>query len=115
MYEIYCDGSPTMLCAVINDEPYLKDLYLEKLPTIVGVEKMEYAAIIFALTILPDGASGKVYCDNQTVVSRLNSDEVDQAKEPDLFIIKNIIKDKRFTLQVKWIPRKKNKAGTILR
>ena len=93
----------------------MKDLHAEKEPPIEGVSKIEYAALKYALTLLPEGASGVIYCDNQTVVAHMNSDyEVDQVKEPDHYIVKKMIEDKGLTFHVKWVPRKQNRAGKIL-
>jgi len=115
IYEVYCDGSPTRLCVVVNGVLYIQDIFAENEVSIENVDEIEYAALKYALELLPEGASGIIYSDSQTIVSHMNSNYlIDQVKEPDHYLLKEMIKAKRLSLEVKWIPKKQNKAGKIL-
>lgn len=89
--EVYCDGSPSKLAVVINDAEYFTECTI---PHTRPVE-IEYAALNFALSLLPNGASANIRCDNQTVVSRMNSYyPINPVKEKELHQIYQIIQHK---------------------
>ncbi len=109
--EVYCDGSPNKLAVIINGVEYTSDCTI---PDTRPVE-IEYAALNYALTLLPEGSSATIHCDNQTVVARMNSDHPpNPEKEKELHQIHQTLQKRLLKIRVRWIPRKLNKAGKRL-
>lgn len=116
--DLYADGSGLQgACAIyvkIVDStiPKKKRHYLQVFNEDISSDKLEYKALIKALTLAKPGS--KIFSDNMGIV-----DEVILAKPPasgtkDLFKEAKKIIDSKPGLMIHWVPREKNLAGIYL-
>ena len=76
----------------------------------------EYRAFIAALTALPERSQAELFSDSQVLCCQLSG----QYKVNDLQLAElltqaqSLIKDKKLTVTLRWVPRARNLAGKLL-
>ncbi len=109
----YFDGSPNKVAIVIDEQT----MVIPTEPTPVDKPlQIEYKALITTLEILNDNSKYTLYSDNQSLVARMNCDH---ELPPSNFTkthsqVIELIKQKKLSVQLKWVPRKKNLAGKLI-
>ncbi len=111
MHIVYFDGSSEKLCAVVDNEPHFEVWK----PDNTNPTHIEFRAFIYALSLLPDGASVIFYSDSQILVAQMNSDLYDPVRKPDCYEAKNLIGKKALQVSVRWVGRRENLAGKLLK
>lgn len=88
---------------------------IERVPGLTN-NQAEYRAFIAALTALPDGSSAEFFSDSQLLCCQFNGQY--KVKDPELadFLAEanSIIKEKKLSVILQWVPRSRNVAGKFL-
>ena len=76
----------------------------------------EYKAFHAALQNVPDGSTVQMFSDSQLICSQFSGDW--RTKDPDLQLLLSqaygLIRDKKLTVQLQWLPRSQNLAGKLI-
>jgi ribonuclease HI len=92
-----------------------KEKRIEHVPGLTN-NQAEYRAFIAALTALPDGASAKLFSDSQVLCCQF--DGTYKVRDPELahFLEQahSLIKEKKLSVTLQWVPRARNAAGKLL-
>jgi len=107
----YADGSPNKIAYIINGVPTIE----ERIFTNTSVES-EWYSLQRTLENLNNYDNYIIYMDCMVVVKQFNGEYRVNAQNllPFYNRCKKIVGERGLNVYVKWIPRKKNKAGWLL-
>jgi ribonuclease HI len=92
-----------------------KERRIEHVPGLTN-NQAEYRAFIAALTALADGAHAEVFSDSQVLCCQF--DGTYKVHDPDLSDLlsqaQSLIKEKKLSVTLQWVPRARNLAGKLL-
>ena len=76
----------------------------------------EYRAFINALTALPDGSRSEFFSDSQLLCCQFNGQYKVKDSELGDFLAQaqSLIKEKKLSVTLQWVPRSRNVAGKLL-
>ena len=111
--KVYFDGSPSEIAIVTEDHTHI---FSNEVSAVDKPLEIEYTALIRTLEILSEKSRYILYSDNQSLVARMNCDHELPSSRFDKFHSKaqELIEKKELSIQVKWVPRKKNLAGKLI-
>lgn len=88
---------------------------IERVPGLTN-NQAEYRSFIAALTALPDGSHAQAFSDSELLCYQFNGQY--QVYDPELANLlaqaQSLMKEKKLSVSLQWIPRARNVAGKLL-
>jgi len=96
-------------------QPKTRQQHVERIDGLTN-NQAEYRALISALTAIPDGSIAHIFTDSQVMWSQFIGNY--RVRHPELAEllsqVHTLIKEKKLTIDLQWVPRDRNLAGKLL-
>jgi ribonuclease HI len=97
-------------------QPKTRQQHVERIDGLTN-NQAEYRALISALNAIPDGSTAHILTDSQLMWSQFIG--AYNVRDPELAEllsqVRTLIKEKKLTIVLQWVPRERNLAGKLLK